>query len=653
MAIAFVAAANNATLTASSLAVNVPAGTAAGHVMVAVITIRTGNSVDNAITAPAGWTLVHAAYDQGSPGVRTGVYWRLAGASEPSSYTWTFASANEPCGSILTYSGVHTTSPVHAQAADVQGTGSTTRTTPTINITVPGCWVVSWFADRSGSTWTGPDVERSEVRVPATSASQVVCDSAAEVPTGTTSRTATASVSTSVAECGIIALAPAEHAASGTGSITGALAMSATGTADAAGAGGITGALTITATGTAETSGTASVAGLLKMSATGTKRTGIGVPPRPRVRWQLIAGPAAGGHELALTAATSRRYTARLTAASELSFSINARNPQAAAIDELRTDVHILWTDDSGQTRILDRCRVGATSDNIDTDSHRMEVSCLDYREVLSRRRLYEGAPLTYTGVDQGEIAWSLVDYTQGLPGGDLGISKGWQGTSPTGVTRDRTYEVRDSIGERVQELSEVNDGFDWDIVPASPSALTFQVWYPQRGADRGVVLEYGGLVAAVRREVNPSEYANAIQYTGSSDPATTPVTVEAADLATRPEGRWDAVFGDDGLVTQATLEDRATWQLSQSEVITPVYTLTLRRGAWRGPDHLWLGDPVRLVIMSGRLRVNTVLRVHELQINIDDDGRETVEVTVGGPKPDYRRRATEFDRRLANLERR
>ncbi|HEX6938817.1 MAG TPA: hypothetical protein VF158_05355, partial [Longimicrobiales bacterium] len=77
MAIAFVAAASASSLTTTSLTVNVPAGTAAGHVMVAVITIRTGNLTDNPITPPAGWTLVHAAYDPGSPGVRTGVYWRL------------------------------------------------------------------------------------------------------------------------------------------------------------------------------------------------------------------------------------------------------------------------------------------------------------------------------------------------------------------------------------------------------------------------------------------------------------------------------------------------------------------------------------------------------------------------------------------------
>src|SRR5690606_9835308 len=113
-----------------------------------------------------------------------------------------------------------------------------------------------------------------------------------------------------------------------------------------------------------------------------------------------------------------------------------------------------------------------------------------------------------------------------------LGIDKGWTGTSPTGIDRDRTYEAGDSIGQRIQELSEVIDGFDWDISPVSASGLQLDVWHPMRGSDRGVVLIYGGLVAHVQREVNPSDYANALRYTGAEgdeeDPGPDPVEIEA-----------------------------------------------------------------------------------------------------------------------------
>ena len=373
--------------------------------------------------------------------------------------------------------------------------------------------------------------------------------------------------------------------------------------------------------------------------------------PRPRMRWQLVAGPATGGHELSLTEATSRSMTFKLTEPSEVSFSLDGRHAQAAAVDELATDVHVLWSPLEGPTRILTRGRAGGTSDDISEAQHSVQFSVLDYRAVLQRRRLYSDSTLTYTGADQAEIAWQLIEQTQGRTGGALGIARG-RG-NPTGVTRDRTYQAGDSIGERIQELSEVIDGFDWDITPTSASGLALDVWYPERGQDRGVVLEYGGLVAKVRREVSTSEYGNAVRYTGQTDPPLTAQEREAADIGTAAQGRWDLVFGDDGLTTQSTLDDRAAWQLGQSQVIRPSYTLTLRQGAWSGPDHIWLGDTVRIVVRSGRLAADTLLRVYELGISLGDDGSETVEVTVGAPRSDFRKRSSAVDRRLKNLERR
>lgn len=444
----------------------------------------------------------------------------------------------------------------------------------------------------------------------------------------------------------------------GTGTIALDFALSGSGTPHFSGTGTITLNLTPAGTGTPRIDAEATLDLDFGLDSSGTKTTGIGTPSRPRTRWQLIAGPATGGHDRALTEATARRYTARLVEPSELSFNLDGRHPQALAVDELTTDVHLLWTSDTGTTEILDRCRVGAPQDSIDRDRHTMQVNCLDYKAVLrDARRLTTGDTVTYTGADQAEIAWGLVDSTQNNTGGGLGISRGWTGTTPTGQLRDRTYAVGDSIGERVQELSEVIDGFDWDITPVSASALRMDVWYPQRGVDRGVVLEHGGLVAAATRDVNTSGYANALRYTGwAGDDITAgpnPVELEVPDLATRPEGRFDAVFGDEGLLTQEALDDRAAWQFAQSQVIQPVYTVALRQGAWGGPHHIWLGDSVQLVVMSGRLAVNTVLRVYEVEISLDGAGGESVTLSLGGPRPNFNRRASETDRRLANLERR
>jgi hypothetical protein len=370
-------------------------------------------------------------------------------------------------------------------------------------------------------------------------------------------------------------------------------------------------------------------------------------------RWQFVAGPASGGHELALTEAKARKLVVKLTEPSEASFTTDGRHPQAAELDEIATDVHVLWTPPSGgSTRILYRGRVGATSDTLNADSHQMQVATLDYRAVLNRRILWSDSQLTWTATDQADIARGLLAQTQNRPGGDLGIDPG---TATTGVTRDRTYEAGDSIGERIQELSEVIDGFDWDITPTSASGLRLDIFHSQRGLNRGVVLEYGGLVRSVTRNVDPGEYANAIRVTGDSSATTPPTPAErqAADIATVTQGRWDRAFGEHTIETQAALNDRADWQLAEAQVVTPSYSLGLRPGAWEGPDHIWVGDTVRLVIYSGRLQVGTSLRVHELGVGIGDDGTEAVTLTVGRPAPDYRRLPRQILRRLTSLERR
>lgn len=381
-----------------------------------------------------------------------------------------------------------------------------------------------------------------------------------------------------------------------------------------------------------------------------------GAPPidlePTRTRWQLVAGPASGGHELALTFARERKLTFRLGEPSEASFVIDGRHHQASALAELATDVHVIYQPPTGPARILYRGRVGATRDSLDADSHAMSVATLDYRAVLERRILWSDSQLTWTATDQAAIARGLLAQTQTRPGGNLGISPG---TNLTGVTRDRTYEAGDSIGERIQELSEVLDGFEWDVEPASASGLTLQIFHPQRGLNRGVILEYGGLVSTVDRGVDPAGYANAIRVTGRQNDAgiaPTPVELAASDIATVPQGRWDKAVGED-IETQAALQDRAGWQLDQAQIIHPSYTLGLRPGGWRGPDHIWVGDTVRTVIYSGRLLVDANLRVFEISFDIPDTGDEQVSVTVGAPKPDIRRRGARVDRRLANLERR
>lgn len=354
--------------------------------------------------------------------------------------------------------------------------------------------------------------------------------------------------------------------------------------------------------------------------------------------WQFVA--ANGAQQIDLTAATGRKLTARLWSPSEASFTIDGRNEQATVLMELATDLLVRRNGVD-----LYRGRVGATSDSIGADTHSVDVPTGDYRALLLRRLLYDDDELDWTG-DQSDIVWGLVEATQARAGGDLGITRGVGAV--TGVSRTVDYEPGASIGEAVQQLAQLDDGFEWDISPA----LELDVYYPQRGQVGGetVVLDYGGLVSGVQRNVDPGNYANALRVTG--DAALTPEVREAADLATRPEGRWDAQVGLTTIQQQPLLAARADWLLGVRQVVTPSYTLQLRPGGWEGPAHVWLGDTCRLSISSGRLAVDTLLRVVEVSVDLPGDGDEVVSLTLGSARQSMGGLLADNLLRLGQLER-
>jgi hypothetical protein len=354
-------------------------------------------------------------------------------------------------------------------------------------------------------------------------------------------------------------------------------------------------------------------------------------------RWAFVLTDTAGKKIGELTAAKGRKLTARLSSPSEASFTIDGRHRQAAEIAERRTDLIVY----RNGVKVF-RGRVGAAQDQAGPDRHTVSpVTALDYRAVLDPRLTFTA--LTFTGVDQSAIAWALITDTQGRTGGNLGITRGLGQT--TGVLRDRTYEAGKSVGELITQLSEVINGFDWDITPD----LKFDVHYPQRGTDRGVVLDYGGTVKTFSR--TPGQYANVVRVSGADGVA--PVVREVADLATRPEGRVEAQFGFPDVTQAATLAQKADRLLAELSAAEPSYTVTLK--TWGGPGELWLGDPVELVVKTGRLDEVSVRRVVEVDVDVDDSGVETVQVSLGQPslRTRHLRRTNDVQRRLTELERR
>jgi hypothetical protein len=356
---------------------------------------------------------------------------------------------------------------------------------------------------------------------------------------------------------------------------------------------------------------------------------------RPHWQWVLVRPVTGGGATVAeLTEARSRRIEFPLDGPAKAGFTFPGRHPQVRLVDEVETDVLI-----ARDGLAVFRGRINTSEDTISETVHTCTFGAIDYRGMLDRRIVWPGSTLVYTGADQAAIAADLIADTQAL--GTLGITLP---ATTTGVARDRTYETGAVIGELITNLGRCLNGFDWDISPA----LALRIWYPARGATTPVfVAEYGRTVTSLRRTVSSSDFANAIRYSGAD-------AVPAALRTVTPgiEGRWERQIGDTNLTTPAAVNESADGAIVELSGIEPAYQVTLAPGAWT-PATVWLGDVIRLLVRSGRLDVDTTTRVVGVNIDLDDDGNETIALAVGPYRWRLSTQLADYRSRLDLLERR
>lgn len=222
---------------------------------------------------------------------------------------------------------------------------------------------------------------------------------------------------------------------------------------------------------------------------------------------------------------------------------------------------------------------------------------------------------LTFTGVDQMEIARQLVAYTQALTGGQLGIEIDYSQMS--GTLRDRTYSRYDLpwIGQLLDQLSAVQGGPEWRIqiyrdssgvrhrrlilgTPLLPSAATDTVLTSPAGArGEGAITAYSlpeDATVQANTWISRGASTNSDQASASV-PLMSALQVSAADLA---EG-WPRLDGTDDhtdVAVQATLDSYAAASLARwrHPVTIPAVTVTAPPG--RRPE---LGSYVQLRIVD------------------------------------------------------
>jgi hypothetical protein len=206
MAISFVASATQATnYGGTSIVVNKPTGTTSGDVMIAVL--------GGTPATLSGWTLLGSAAG-GSSMKTVRAFYKVAGASEPTSYTWTISSSATQAF-IATYRGVDNTTPVDTTHFDITGVTSTADFTPTSQTATAAQWGLTFalgytFNSTTVRTYTeSSGTERLDTGVAINDPGTVdamLTDSNGNLSAGSFSRTQTRSVAADAGVKGVILL---------------------------------------------------------------------------------------------------------------------------------------------------------------------------------------------------------------------------------------------------------------------------------------------------------------------------------------------------------------------------------------------------------------------------------------------------------------
>lgn len=140
----------------TSLTINRPAGVVSGDIMLVTIGQRGSNTLSN--PTATGWTLISGVDLGGTTDRRGIVMYRIAGATEPASYTFTLdGQSTGTVGTIVAFSGVDNTTPFDVANGAISVNGSTAAVTATTKTTLTAntAIVMLGMAGNSSPTWSG------------------------------------------------------------------------------------------------------------------------------------------------------------------------------------------------------------------------------------------------------------------------------------------------------------------------------------------------------------------------------------------------------------------------------------------------------------------------------------------------------------------
>jgi len=228
----------------------------------------------------------------------------------------------------------------------------------------------------------------------------------------------------------------------------------------------------------------------------------------------------------------------------------------------------------------------------------------------------------TYTTTDQHDIAWDLINYSQTKTNGALGITRG--GEADSGVNRDVTYPFweRANIGDEILAMSELNNGFDFEI----SADKVFHMYYPRKSTNFGIPFELGKNIGGLSIMYDASDMVNHFSAIGAGDGKNTCIATAADTTSQANFGLREAAESFTDIKRFARLQDRATEELKVLKKIRVQPTLGARTEDPQ-PYSYVVGDNITIRAQRGYMNIDRQFRIIALSYALSNEGRESITI--------------------------
>jgi hypothetical protein len=223
-------------------------------------------------------------------------------------------------------------------------------------------------------------------------------------------------------------------------------------------------------------------------------------------------------------------------------------------------------------------------------------------------------------GSQQTAIAWDLIEDSQAHTGGDLGII---QGTLSGGITRPRqVYKTYDGkyVLEAIQDFSELEDGFDFWIDPATRA---FHAIWPRPQVNRGLHLVYPQHISSYAVTYYGKYVRNRVMVQGP-DPSYV-VATDTTSLATYGLREYADALKDAKNVNELTTYAGHVRDIRKQTKGYPTLVLRSQQVNVFDPNVIQFGDMLRVTIADGYVNIDGLQRYKGCQVTVNKGGDETI----------------------------